>query len=707
MRIIGKEEDRHAEKFGEVELRRRSMGTRFTIQGAAVGVAVLALLIIASACGDVASFDESGDISCGKSEVRVGETVRCLAPSNLSVDCTLFVGSRPLEFNLDEEAGTIEFIAPSQGVQDVWTQCGADDPIIIQKDLTVSAPAPDDPPDNPPDDPPAPDPVPADPADSGAAEDLPAEEPAVETPDAGREAVADASIPLSAKIEPENLFETRLGLVKIHWEVQGGEPLTDLYIYSAGFYRVPSDFLVKDDLECGTRIDPVHTNRTNGKRRLLVRADGQDYNDGVDELNRLGPMIDSAQKCVDGANCNGFAGRGTTPTCRIDLKDSAGNLKRSGDLYTRVLVKDAVFTLYARTQTGEEKLIMSNPVAVPDAGLSVSFDSLLNEAKIRVSVSATNAVKKMTPPSGCTTTRNSYDDRQMGKIDLEATCPVSANKFKIEVVGIGAGNREYRTYETSIEDPTVEIKDAGNFRCDSFPGNPPNHDDCKGKFDIEVKAWRNFTLKQMPEGTVIPGGSGKTTQGISKIDLIANNGDDQSEEIEGSTEEGKVTFTNVPRTHANYMWKGKVTIGKKSYSSEWLRKKFDAEFKVTAWNAGMRYDYNIDGVDCESWGHVWDVTIYWQGRHIYGVESDCRDLKFYKGEAPEAASYGVTSGQWTTPKYYEKKGGSGGKRYPRCHVTATGYDGKKWTWTLGEQTAKDICEQRSGGTPQGGGPWWE
>ncbi len=727
-------------------------------------ILVLASLMVVVSCGGGSSEDGPAGLGvCNPPSAAVGTQVTCTVDdTSLDADCTVFFGGAPIDATFNETEGTITFTIPpgAPGPRDITFQCGSGDPKAIASDFAVSAAPPpgvtacEDNTDCPGGEvcnggtcqaPAGGEPGPGpDPADPGAEGDVPIvvggiiPDPVIPVAilDLDGDGVADGAdacpgttagtavgpngcpAPLTASIVVTKMFDTRIGLVKIHWDVQGGEALTHLYAHSNGFYRIPDDLALPAADECKKIDDPIYTNKNLGKRRLLVKSNGDDYNDGVAELNNLAPTLDSAQKCVDGANCKGFAGGGTIPTCRIDLKNSSGNLKKSGDIYTRVLVKDAVFTLYARTQTGEEKLLTSNPIPVSDIDPSISFDNLVDEAKIHVSFTAENAIKKMTAPAGCTTMTNTYDDKDMGKITLEAKCSVTANTLTIAAFGIGEGNSYSSAFQISIDKPTVEIKPASKIRCDNEAGNPVNQDDCKGKLDIEVKAWRNFTVKQVSNN--ITKLSGKTTKGIPSLKLFANNDDSRTQNIEEKNEEAKFTFADVPRNHEKYKWQGGViTVGKR-YSSDWLALSYEPKLEVSA---NATWDYSNDHDECNLAGEhctqndccnpsdgcgcrhasidgVWDCENYrliiafnYQVRHLKKVKLTCRGRGESSTGGEDSWTVDGLEGQYAEKVWTAEHVVKG--EAANCEVVGTPHDdGPEIRKPLGWHRGKGWCDGR-------------
>ncbi len=100
-------------------------------------------------------------------------------------------------------------------------------------------------------------------------------------------------------------FDEKLGLVKIHWEIQGNP--SEFYIYSNDFNRYPMDW------------QTVACDDNQGQQRLLVDLHGNNLNPNSQAYNDVVSYLNTTQQCTQ-SNCHLYDGTPMLQSC-MDLKD--------------------------------------------------------------------------------------------------------------------------------------------------------------------------------------------------------------------------------------------------------------------------------------------------------------------------------------------------------------------------------------------------
>ena len=457
---------------------------------------------------------------------------------------------------------------------------------------------------------------------------------------------ASADLPLAASVTVESQFDKRLGLVHISWSVQGGN-LSELYLYSNGFNRLNTDGSTEDP--CGAIDDSVYSH--NGKRRLLLNSTstggnlGEDLNEDSPAHVAVTPYLEGADECGD-SNCRGYTPARTeegkrslsmTPVCRIDLKDANGTFVTHGSFYSRVLVKDAVFHLYAKTADGSEASSDSDAVEVPQTAIE-NITAAPTASGMTFTIDYIYGIRPASvSPAGCTidATQSQIDDRQKGRGRLVVSCPLTKSNVRFTAYGIGSGNHDSRPFAIALGAPVIEKpRDAGYHECSN---GSPDFDNCKGQFTIEAKAYRSFTITDLTKHTPLV--SGKTGIGATKLTLVSDGNDRHDAEMSGIDSDGKpkFTFKKVTHDYQNTSWHAEAVVGGNTISSEILEKAYPASFNISA-NFGptlnlSHYDVCDNGQGWGLEGHCGycvdshDIQIAtslsWEGRHISRIDVSC------------------------------------------------------------------------------------
>lgn len=498
---------------------------------------------------------------------------------------------------------------------------------------------------------------------------------------------AEPDAALSLHLEAEKDFDTRLGLVRLTWNVAG--PADEIYLWSAGFNRQAGDQAQEDP--CG----PIE--QADVTRHLLVNSInspnlGFDLNEGSPAHEALIPYLDSARPC-DAANCEGFAeSADATPVCRIDLNPSVP----AGAFYTRTLVKDAVYRLCAKTAEGTT-CVDSSEIQVPTVSIETTSAGAAGEGKIRFKLTYLNAIREMGAPTGCVKDAgaSSFSDREGGRGALVALCPiektlspaspaaarrlsfqgtpatadasdvsfrkaarqriVSNADLNFSAYGIGTGNADTVSFDIDLSAPVVTLKSGGAVVCDD-PTLTEAH--CSGRVDLLAEARRDFDVfehgagseEKILHGTISPG---------APIGLSSNQGPVGAVSVEAESET-EIRFHGVPRNHSHYQWRASVTLGGETYKSSWWKEpRFVPEFQLldaaqtlhpSNWDT-CEYEDTDDGESecgaCVETNGFYQATVHWEGRHLKRIGAYCT-----------SANEGMIAvdGPVTIPNTYEKQG---------------------------------------------------
>jgi hypothetical protein len=513
------------------------------------------------------------------------------------------------------------------------------------------------------------------------------ETPPADTDDDGTTAPT-APTALTATIHATKMFDTRLGLVRMDWTVAGGDDLSELYIYSGGFYRVEVD--ASEANPCGEIADDTYS--SNGNRLLLVHSNGDDLNAGSQNYNQWSGYLGTAQKCTE-ETCNGYVPEMKgAPVCRMDLKDSNGSAIRSGTFYTRVLEDSQTFKLYAKTSSGEETSAATSAPAIDPVDLSVSM-SVQSDDQLHVSVTAKNVLRKISITSGCKS--DSETLQKNGEDDYIGTCPFKDKQaIALKAYGIGSNNTATRTYKVNIVDTKkVELKDFSDHNCkggDSF-GWP----DCEGTLSLAAHvSAADYTIKDQ-DGNVMD--SGKTYAGLGEVKLYSNADKNDPIQSKSVNKDGYATFKGVSRNHDHYIWHAKVG-GVESNDTKDINglEPYKASFEMDkdSWyNKGYALDH------CAQGGNFLRDGITWKGKNIDHIAVSCHDRlqhenamatfdqNAYGGTAPDNYDHCATAEQPVKASYDSQHGlvwvdfniqskNFGWRNTCSCDFTATAYDGE-------------------------------
>jgi len=461
---------------------------------------------------------------------------------------------------------------------------------------------------------------------------------------------------LSATLTVQKQFDTRLGLVKLNWNVTGGDEISELYIYG-GFYRIEGDNAASNP--CG-KIEDAY-----GKRNLLVHSDGNDLNDGSPNFNTWNKFMSSAQECTSGTNCKGY----TPPTalkdpdgnkyftrallaklemadpnitvmekadhldlyltpellladhppyCRMDLKN-AGAFVKSGEMYTRLLTRTP-FTLYAKTASGEEKKITVSVPDLPDANITATVDVLNDQPKIKFTANYGYALLPVNAPAGCTKSGGNYSPKGSGMV--EATCPLSkSQQLTVSAVGIGQLGSDTKTFKIEADSIQKEFKPTTFTASDSTLCNADTGDWWKncpkaGTLKLFGYATRSFTVSEKDGSNWVTVGSPKKAPWVKGIRVKAFKYDGSScGEVSKSIDDltalpsgvsvavdGRLLLkADLPRSHNCSRYELSVQDLDSSWSSaSSLEAPYQAQFDLSNGSTGASYDCMID--DCDAWG---------------------------------------------------------------------------------------------------------
>ncbi len=462
----------------------------------------------------------------------------------------------------------------------------------------------------------------------------------------------EPAVALSLQINAEKKPDTRLGLVKLNGTVTG--KIEELYLWSEGFNRFPGDKTNADP--CG----PIADASMGVTRHLLVHSTdgpnlGYDLNDGSPAHTALLPYLDSAQHC-DAAICEGFTGSENVPACRIDLNPS-----QPVTFYTRALTNDAVYRLCAKTAE-DTTCADSDVIAAPTVSFSDVAAALSPEGKIRFTLNYAYALRAVTAPNGCIDVSTAYDDRDNGRGNLVADCPLTMPAVRLQktavqetsgseisfqrinparfflqgpsfaAAGIGNGNTAHESFHIEAQDPVVTINGPYGFQAKE--DGCPLGNSCEGTVKIKARVSREVTVTRA--GSVSPLISGKTTAGIDWIhlqrndDLILPDGKTSdglpktktieqyettgTEAVAATAGEGEATFTNVGRNHKRYRWRARVSVDGKKFDSAPVSMPYVPKFTIAqsattlVWDGAQHHD-----------GGVLTVTAH----HIKDVRGEC------------------------------------------------------------------------------------
>jgi hypothetical protein len=533
----------------------------------------------------------------------------------------------------------------------------------------------------------------------------------------------DGATALTATIHATKMFDKRLGLVRVDWTVSGGDDLSELYIYSSGFYRAWGDAVPPDP--CGKIEGDKYS--SNEKRLLLVNSNGDDLNEGSEVYDQWSSYLATAQLCTEEV-CNGYVPPQSrllgVPVCRMDLKDANDSAVRSGTFYTRVLEEGAKFHLYAKTTNGVETSATTPAVDIDPVGLNVSLNVGSNN-RVRVSVTATNALENisvhekapaatsnaatiianMMPGLNNVTgasndcTSDSEVLQKSGEDNYIGSCPFKdKNTIVVTAVGIGMKNRVTKVFKINIDDvKKVELKDAADHNCKDGGGSF-NWPDCEGTLNLAVHVSpANYTIKDQ-DGNVAD--SGETYAGLGEVKLYSNADKNDPIRSKSLDENGNLTFTGIARNHDHYVWHAKVG-GVESNTTEKIDglEPYKASFEMVdgSWYNNGSTTRHCRLIGSED-GGLWD-GITWKGKNIDHIEVSCHDRLQREnavgtfdqnapgGQTPENYDHCATAEQPVKASYDSQNGkikvnidingkNFGWKNTCTCDFTATAYDGK-------------------------------
>ncbi len=293
-----------------------------------------------------------------------------------------------------------------------------------------------------------------------------------------------------ATLTVDKKFDTRLGLVKVSWNVTGvnAKDITDLQIWSDGFYRITIDGGTPGD-ECKGKPDDMFAGGLGHTRYLLVNGNesnaanlGGDMTSGTAPYDAVKTYMDSAVKCKDdGSNCHGYTPPtpcflcDQPPACVMTTKDAAGHFVKSGFVYTRVLADKLKFHLYVKAGT-LEKAVDSDPVDVDPVTFTANVDVQTDAPKIRVTATGKNISVPIMPPMGCEPPTGNTPDKLGNLASFTMNCPLNSKSQVIEfwATGLGIADSKDATYKVELDPPSSGYPQFQNGALDGNEG----HCDC-------------------------------------------------------------------------------------------------------------------------------------------------------------------------------------------------------------------------------------
>lgn len=418
-------------------------------------------------------------VACGPENAGEGDAVTCTVDGGFKPDCTVFVGSTPVDAAFKSEKETISFTLPSVSADrvEISYQCGSRPARTLQKDFAVHhrsepaceggrcAPSPDAnaAPQTPCSAgsgcPSVPEGVGTEPAGEGEEDEVIVPDEADPPPAPPAPPAQPPPAPPPPRPEPlevsfirgaghtEALNETKLGLVRIEWDIRGGGDLREAFI------RGP--FNRKGSHEgCGI---------VNG-RYLAVKSDGSDFEGN--EPNFLRDRLYMTGQVCTSHNCRGFNERSGGPAiCKIDLKEIGDH----GVFYTRSFERNGRFVLVAQAQDGRWAEEASIEVEAPAPELTCEFREFLrNEETFTVSVSGsyleTVSIRGCSPSGELRDGWTQHGNRieaspRNGRVDAVLTCVTPDEPTTVFCNAIGLG--EMRRSKSFDVTPTPR------------PDNPP------------------------------------------------------------------------------------------------------------------------------------------------------------------------------------------------------------------------------------------
>ncbi len=566
-------------------------------------------------CDSSNNLEAASNQPCKLSETQVTCSV---VETDYKPSCTVFFGAgTPVLVDFNETEKTVTFPTPrvvSGEKRDVVFQCGAGDPQTIQKNFEIvekkAEPADSG---NPPPLPSSPSPLPPSPPPSDTTISVTPPPPSDSSGDAVVPAPVDpcpgpgCTVDLGATVTAEPVVNSRLGLVKVEWNVTGGRTdLTKLYIYSAGFNRLSNENV---PLPPGGRNDPSFDRNlycqaiddvqrsSNGKRRLLVHSDGSDLNPNTPNYDQVKSYLDSAEFCADDAHCKGYIPAGTSPeptVCRMSLVDGNGNFVRQGKFFTRPL-QPGPFTLMAKTADGNEVSVGSSPVTIAPSELTVTLGRVISTSdkiEFEVDVVSRNAIGDLQKPSDC----RGQPVPQGDEVDYHLTCLLKSGRYEFSVQGLGS--RLVRSYTAGLDNPLLSLRKA-DYQCHGVLGTSDLQ--CEGKVDLEVTVGRRYWIQRDGAAPSMFGRlgttyekAGTTTAGIVSSSIkLYDQGlysafnhpyptfDRPVNRVPGPMSvllsgAAVLHFADVPRNHQSYAWQ--VKIDGTPYESSPVDLSYTAEF---------------------------------------------------------------------------------------------------------------------------------
>ncbi len=607
---------------------------------------IFLLFLAGCGSGDPSSDEKTG--SCDVSKASPGETISCsVAGLGFSDDCIVFFGTMPVEVNFDDEEETIEWIIPrtGQGPRDITFQCGDDEPTTIKRGFVVIPPeSGGDSPIPPPQDPPVtynPTPPPQDPPAPGGISPGPEGGNLIPPPqDPPVQDVTDLKISFvtSGSDKTEALHDKKLGLIRVHWKIEGGGALQQAYLY-APFNRRSGD------TDCGKTADGRH---------LAVNPPPS-----AAEIADDSPNAEKFEAYLTGTACTGdsdcqdytkqFVGDLGTSVCRINLTELANNGIREGVFYTRMLIDPFKVVLLARSEGGtwdtKVKEFQAPEAEILNPKVEVSQDQ---PSRIDVAFDFENAFSKpYVKGIGCVTDQVSQQNEGAGHYKGHCQLKIpQTNEVNLRVDGIPGVSYNFNVdslyYDVFCGKPELTITEGG-FYIKPKGDELQTNDDGAGFIELLGGVTRTCTVidkaKETYETTEIPFVQKMEIKGTGNGSSNGSSSCGKSGPImipmlgplpkEATVSNGKMTVTTrLPRNHQCTDYTFSVTDFDGKKTEEILRLPYTPIFKVLTQSPT---DYNITSYDgCgdlyEDWcGKCIDTKgtvtgeITWKGKHIANI----------------------------------------------------------------------------------------
>ncbi len=463
-------------------------------------------ILFLAACGTGEGNDPSGPTGCDVDNARPGETVVC-AVTGFEEDCTVLLGSKPVEASFDEERGEIEFTIPGSflpGPREISFQCGADEPVTISKQFSVTPTE-------------KPGQVKAECEDNtdcpgglvceGGSCIVPPEttpilpggfnRPRIIEP-RGDVRVAPHTFPpaalgpfqggsggavapeLKVAVKTEALHDKRLGLIRIDWEIHGGGRIQKAYLYGS-FNRFSSED------GCGLE----------GKRYLAVNPSGGEIvyevrDAGESTYERYQEYVEG-EKCRGEENCPGFGehfdpylSSHGLPICRIDL---AGLGDKAG-FFTRMIEDGLKFVLAVQAGDGTwktaEGIFKAPKPEIED--VQVELDKAQPTFHVRFSYRNALYLSVLGCGSSEGLPKRDQDgavDRSSGDVNL-ISCPLAKNSTLI-ITADGLDPQDFKTETYRVECGAPELIFSNGGYSEDGAGDVQLYGRVKRRCDVKKK----------------------------------------------------------------------------------------------------------------------------------------------------------------------------------------------------------------------------